>query len=116
MARRHFRVALWHLILAVAIVGLLLGTEAHRRRIFYFQRMAAYHADQELATTPPIRNHGSEVGDLRYQAQNSRRKGQEYRSKQVEAQRALDTKRAADLQTTQQERRAPWYWGMMADE
>jgi hypothetical protein len=110
------RMTTWHLMTAVGIVGLLQGAVVLYQRAVLYSDLAAFHALQESSIKPVIRDHGSELLDLRWQIADWQRKAEPYRPEQVKAQHLLDAKIAAGLPTTQQDRRDPWYWKMQADE
>jgi hypothetical protein len=99
-------------MLAVAVVGLVLGTRAwlRWRSIDYRQMAATYARHEESARLIHDR------GYLKTRAEQFRLEAEARRLEQAVAQRALDAKRAADQPTTQQERREPWYYGLRAAE
>jgi|SRR5579864_2374577 len=103
-------------MVAVAIIGLLLEVWVLWQRSEHYRRLAAYHARQENSIKPWFHDHVSQLGVLKWEALHWRGLAEQYRRELDQAHRALDSKIAAGLSTSQQEQREPWYWKMQADE
>ena len=116
MQRRRMRFTIRWMMAAVALVGVLLEAEVLRRRVEECRRLAAYHALQEKAMQPEVRDHGTELHELRWEIARCREMADKYRREQAQSQGELDSKKSAGLPTNQQDRRMPWYWKTQADE